>query len=85
MWNRLFNSIQIIPKGSLQERFMSIIRLILLCGIILWLFNMTYSIIFVLFAILLVTIIYENQKKKEEKENYEPTDEWIITDDFRIQ
>jgi hypothetical protein len=70
MWNKLFQSLQLIPKGSFQDRFISIIRLILFCGVILWLFDVQYSLLFVCVSILLITLFY----KRKGNEMYDKTE-----------
>ncbi len=76
----LFSSIQFVPYGnmSLAEQMNSITRVILILGVIMWLFNFQYTIQFVVFSLLFVIIIYYIQKNKMQrginsKESFNPS------------
>jgi len=71
----LFSSIQVVPYGnvSLAEQLNSITRLVLIIGIIMWLFNFQYGLHFLIISLVFIIIIYYIQRNTMQRcqENYE--------------
>lgn len=71
----LFNDIQLFchPLMSLEEQLNTITRLLLIVTLILWIFDFKYVFKFMVFSLLIIIIIYFNQKKimtENKKENF---------------
>jgi hypothetical protein len=71
----LFSSIQVVPHGNmnLAEQLNAITRLVLIIGVIMWLFNFRYGLHFLIISLVFIIIIYYIQRNTMQRcqENYE--------------
>lgn len=71
----LFSSIQLVPHGNvtLAEQLNAITRLVLIIGVVMWLFNFKYGLHFLIISLVFIIIIYYIQKNTMQRcrENFE--------------
>lgn len=67
----LFSNVQVVPIGSLAEQMNAITRVVLIIGVIMWLFNFKYTLHFLFISLTFIIIIYYIQRRTmKAQENY---------------